>query len=56
MEHLNGHSLKDLISSTYREGNKIEGEKASRIIKLILEAVNYLHSLNIAHRDLKPGK
>lgn len=55
MEYLNGHSLKDLINRTYKQRNKIEGGKASRIIRLILEVVNCLHSLDIAHRDLKPG-
>jgi len=56
MEYLGGGSLKDHITNTYKQGHKIPISDASKIVKLILEAVSYLHSINIAHRDLKPGK
>ena len=56
MEYLGGGSLKDLIRKMKESGIKMKSIDASKIIKKILEAVNYLHSYNIVHRDLKPGK
>ena len=55
MEYLNGGSLDDLIQRMKKEGNRIKSEDASKIIKKILEAIKYIHSFNMAHRDLKPG-
>lgn len=55
MEYLDGGSLRELIKNMYKKGNRILPSVASQIIKLILEAVAYLHSLDTAHRDLKPG-
>ena len=30
-------------------------EKARQIVKEVLDAVNYMHSISLAHRDIKPG-
>ena len=37
-------------------GQRLRERDASEIVKGILEAVAYLHALDIAHRDLKPGR
>jgi len=55
MEYLNGGSVEDLIKANDQAGKKMDPIDASTIIKLILEAVDYIHSYDIAHRDLKPG-
>ena len=55
MEYMSGGSLMDLIEKIYVSGNRMDTINVSRIIKLILKAVNYLHEHNIIHRDLKPG-
>lgn len=56
MEHLSGGSLMDLVERVYGAEGRVKTIDASRIVKAILEAVAYLHSHEIAHRDLKPGK
>ena len=55
MEHLSGGSLTEMLKRAGELGKSINSKEASEIIKRILEAVNYLHSSDIAHRDLKPG-
>ena len=49
-EYIQGGELFDVIThqSFFDEIN------AARIFKQIMNAINYLHSMNIAHRDLKP--
>jgi len=56
MEYLSGGSLMELIERVYRGRERIEKINVSKIVKAILKAVAYLHSHEIAHRDLKPGK
>ena len=56
MEYLGGGSLMDIIGRIRNSGFSIPTRDCSRILKEILEAVAYLHSLDTAHRDLKPGK
>ena len=50
---MEGGSLKELIINKYRKNNFTDLE-CSLIIKNILEGLNYLQSLNIIHRDIKP--
>jgi calcium/calmodulin-dependent protein kinase I len=50
MEHLRGGTLKAFMKN---KTNLTENE-ISIILKYLLEAVNYLHSRDIAHRDIKP--
>lgn len=50
MELVSGGELYDTITS-WKDFNE---KKAAYIMKQILSAVAYLHSLNIIHRDLKP--
>ena len=55
MEKMNGGSLHDLIEQIRKKGLKLRDYELSQIMKGILEATSYLHALDIAHRDLKPG-
>ncbi len=55
MEMLNGGSLHELLGNLRTKGSRLSDLQASQIVKEILDAVAYLHSFNIAHRDLKPG-
>jgi serine/threonine protein kinase len=57
MELLEGGTLKDLIIERYNDTNDylLLEEEAAVIIKGIFEGLNNLHSLNITHRDIKPG-
>ena len=54
MELIKHGRLSDLIWSKTSSNEHFTDEEASKIIKSILEAVEYLHSNNIIHRDLKP--
>ena len=54
MELIKDGRLSDLIRSKTAQNGHFTDEEASKIIKSLLEAVEYLHSHNIVHRDLKP--
>ena len=54
MELIKDGRLSDLITAKLARNELFTDEQASKIIKSVLEAVEYLHSCNIVHRDLKP--
>ena len=58
MELLEGGTLKDFIIERYNDKKDylMLEEECSLIVKGIFEGLNYLHSLNIIHRDIKPGR
>jgi len=41
-------------SNNLKKGRRIAEEEAKEIFKQIVQGVDYIHSKNIAHRDLKP--
>ena len=52
MEYCEGASLRDYIES----GGKVSRvEEKWRVLRQILEALEYIHSLGMIHRDLKPS-
>ena len=60
MELAKGESLFEWISKNYNNNNistdntKVDESKIYIIIKQLLLAINYLHTNNICHRDIKP--
>ena len=51
VDYYQGGSLYDYL---YQKSKKLNERDALKIIKQILEAIAYLHSINIVHRDIKP--
>merc|ERR1719510_1793573 len=54
MEHCSGGELFDRISSEGVGAKDFNEEKASLVLRQIVSSVHYLHTLGIAHCDLKP--
>lgn len=50
MENLSGGSLEDLI----KKGTRLPEPVLARVLYQSLAAVNYLHSIGVCHRDIKP--
>jgi len=59
MELCEGGSLKDLIIRRYYNNKStdfLSEQECISIIKRILKGLDYMYSLSIMHRDIKPGK
>jgi len=54
MELISGGQLQEYIKERYQNGNPINDEEASIIMRGIFSAINHIHSKDIIHRDLKP--
>lgn len=52
MEYIKSGTLKNLIEK--RKDKKFNEEEASKIMESLISAVEYLHSREICHRDIKP--
>lgn len=51
MELVRGKSLLDYVRS--KSGRKLEEPDCARLFKQIVEGINYCHTRNVAHRDIK---
>jgi len=51
MEWVNGRPLRDILA----EQGKLSQDRATRIVIGICDAVSYVHSHGVVHRDLQPG-
>ena len=54
MEECNGGELFQRLAENAKNNKNYTEKDAARIMKQILQAVNYLHSHGVCHRDLKP--
>jgi len=53
MEHVEGTSLYDYVKEKNYDGRYLPEEEVRQIIKQVLLGVDYMHSKNVAHRDIK---
>ena len=54
MELISGGQLQEYIKERYQNGNPLNDEEASTIMRGIFSALLHIHSKDIIHRDLKP--
>jgi cell division cycle 2-like protein len=55
MEQFEGQTLEKYIFKKKAENKPFEEQSVINIMKQLLNAVVYIHSNEIMHRDLKPG-
>jgi len=53
-ELLNGGELEDYLEKLWSSGRSLREDDAAHIIQQMLQALNYMHSFPLIHRDLKP--
>lgn len=56
MEYFDGKQLYDMITEKVENNGTFTENEVSKIIKIILGAIQYCHSQNIMHDDIKPKK
>jgi len=56
MEWVKGGQLMQMIEKKKQERKPFTDEEAATIMRSLLSAVAYIHSKDIIHRDMKPGK
>ncbi|MCI0398971.1 MAG: protein kinase [Chloroflexi bacterium] len=55
MEYVEGANLAGVLDSYRQDGEWMEPEEASRIIREIGLALDYAHNVGVIHRDIKPS-
>lgn len=55
MEYCEGGSLTDLIGRSKAEGRKIAEDEVWRIFYQLAQALEYIHSDSILHRNINPS-
>jgi mitogen-activated protein kinase kinase len=55
MEYCEGGSLQELITKSKTEGKKISEEEIWRIFYQLAQAIEYIHSDSIIHRNINPS-
>jgi serine/threonine protein kinase len=50
-----GHSLKESIQACITQDRKVAPNFCFRVMKQLLSALSYLHSMNVLHHDVKPA-
>lgn len=55
MEYCHGGSLQDLIAKSRSQGKKISQEEIWRIFYQLVQAIQYIHSDSIIHRNINPS-
>ncbi len=54
MKFIEGASMATVLASYKADGEYIEAEEASRIVREICQALDYAHEEGVIHRDIKP--
>jgi len=55
LQYIEGLSLDQILAAYREDGEYIEPEEASRIIREMSSALDYAHSKGVIHRDVKPS-
>ena len=53
-EYCKGENLLSIINEKIMKGEFLEEESVKKIMRQILDAINYMHKNGVAHRDMKP--
>lgn len=55
MQYIDGRDLKTMLAEYHARGETMPAADVSRIIHEVCQALDYAHSKNIIHRDVKPS-
>ena len=54
MEHCDENLERKIKKDIYKEGGPIDESKLVEILRQIAKGINYLHGMNLSHRDISP--
>lgn len=55
MEYVSGDSLEDVIEQLGKTGKKLSEEQLKAVFKQLAEAISFVHSRDLLHRDITPS-